>query len=616
MFKVKHVLPLALLGALMALAPMGAANAASRSMDGNLVLTSPMLQGAEPVTLYGANTSLISTFDPQRAEDELSINAIQNLFLGLTDFDPKDPGNIRPTLATKWTTNDAGDVWTFTIRNDVPWVRWDPKAHKATVLRMVTAKDIEYGMKRSCDPRLGAYYTGAVSAVVLKGCDVVAGIAPDKIKDTDFDQVAVKALSDTQLEVTTQGPLPYFLSTSGMWQFRPVYKEAIDEFGDKWTDPGNIVTNGPFVIDEYDKTVTRVYVRNPNYVEVNDSYGGNVERIRTIIVKDGGTIYNLYQAGQVDASGIPAAELSRLRNDPQLSKEIYQVSNLAVDYFGFAYDKPPFDNVHARRAFSAAFDRNAYVSEVLQGRGVPMAHFMPPGIRGAVPINEVGLGTADNFGFDPTYAKKEIAAAGYPNCANFPTIRILAQEGAQDTVQFLQNAVKTNLGCDTTKINVESAEFSVFLTQIKKENPTAQRPNMWTSAWGPDYPDAQDWMYAVLSCKSANDDNRKCADIDKSIDAAGKEQDPQKRDQMYRDLETAMFATDGEFPILVTDLQLVIGLHKPWYKSYFDTDGLFGGAHWNSYQIDQKAQLAARGGANVPLATPAPKPTAVPTKAQ
>src|SRR5690606_1426106 len=94
---------------------------------------------AEPITLYSTDSSQISTLDPQLASDTVSINAIENLFLGLTDTDPLQAGAIRPEIATEWTVSDDGLTWTFTLRDDIPWVKWDPVADEATVLRNITA---------------------------------------------------------------------------------------------------------------------------------------------------------------------------------------------------------------------------------------------------------------------------------------------------------------------------------------------------------------------------------------------------------------------------------------------------------------------------------------------
>src|SRR5262249_7887856 len=228
----------------------------------------------EPVTLYLAGPTLAITLDPQLADDYDSVMSIENLFLGLTDFDPKT-SQIRPEAATEWKHNDAGTVWTFQLRNDIPWVRWDPVAKKATEVRKVTAADFVYGIRRSCDPRLDAYYT-KVAASIIKGCDVVAALKADKVKDSDFDQIGVKALSDTQLEITTQANLSFFLYTTSMWMFHAVPEEAVSEFGDAWTQAGNIMTNGPFVPDVFFPGTKAVFLRNPLYPKgVNDSFGGN-----------------------------------------------------------------------------------------------------------------------------------------------------------------------------------------------------------------------------------------------------------------------------------------------------------------------------------------------------
>lgn len=606
----RRVLPLAAIAATMVLAPVSAVNAATAGQV-EYTLTSPMRQDTEPVTIYSLGLGAIPTFDPQVASDQVSIRSLENTHLGLTDVDPSTT-KIRPELATKWEVNEAGDVWTFTIRNDVPWVRWDPKEQKATELRKVSAQDIEYGMKRSCDPRLGGSYT-PIAASLLKGCDVVAGLDPTKVTDADFDQIGVKALSDTQLEVTTQGALGFFESTTPFWIFRPVPKEVIDEFGDKWTDVGNYVTNGPFVIDSYDGNVATVYLANPLYpADVNDNYGGNVERVNDLQINDTNTAFSLYLNNQIDSVGVPAAELARVRQDADLSTQLIQGIALSTYYFAFAQDKAPFDKVGARRAFSAVVDRNAFVQDVRAGRGIPIAHFMPPGILGAVPVNEVGVGPADNLGFDVEYAKAQLAEAGYPNCEGFPDITIAAYQGASPWGEFLQNAVTTNLGCDASKISIEELEFGVLLEAIRKDKPTAERPNMWTLGWGADYPDGNNWMHDVLSCNADNPFLRTCNATDEMIDAAAKETDSAKRVELYGQVEEAFFGPEGEFPIIPLYVLTTFSLIKPWYSGFFDTDALFGGPHWNTRKIDQEAQLAARGGANQPIVIPTAEPTKAP----
>src|SRR5258708_23155841 len=347
-------------------------------------------QATEPITSYIAATQDMTTADPQRCEDETCVGAVQNMFLGLTDVDPKTQ-DTRNSLATKIDINATGDVWTYTLRNDVPWVNYNPSTKETKKLGMVTAADVVYGIQRVCDPRVGLYYTGLVAAMI-KGCDVVAALKPEAVKDSDFDQIGVKALSDTQVQITLQGNLPYFKAASTLWVLRPVPKATIEQFGEDWILPGNIVTDGPFMLESWDKNVSRSFIKNPYYPKnIANTYGGNLEGLSVIVVKDANTIYSLYQNNQVDASGLPRGEQDKVLKDPDLSKQIVQSYDLAVSYIGFAYDKPPFDNVHVRRAFSAMMDRKAMVADLLGGRGAPMAHFMPPGIFRSVGINESEL---------------------------------------------------------------------------------------------------------------------------------------------------------------------------------------------------------------------------------
>ncbi|NDJ78736.1 MAG: peptide ABC transporter substrate-binding protein [Chloroflexi bacterium] len=581
MLKKSMVMAIALVMVL-TLVPTGFAFAS----ETDVTLTSVMLQG-EPITRYRTDSSQISTLDPQRASDSVSINAIENLFLGLTDADPLNPGNIVPELATEWAFNEDGTQWTFTIRDDVPWIRWDPAADDAEVIRMVTAYDVEYGMKRSCDPRLGAYYTSVADKIIL-GCNEVSTKELEDVTEADYDLVQVEAVDDTTLVVNLQFSAGYFFSQTPMWMYRPVPQEVIEEYGDDWTEVGNIVTNGAFALDEWVRGVRRVFVRNPYLPE--DMFGpGNLERVVYTIVEDQGTTFALYQDNQIDSSGVPAAELQAVLESEEYANQLFQTSDLAVFYFGFAHDKAPFDNVNARRAFSASVDRQAFVTEVRSNRGVPMIHLTPPGMFGAPPINEVGVG------YDPDFAREQMELAGYPDCEGFPNLEIIAYQGAGNWAEFLAASAERELGCDPNILQVEQQEFSVLLESIDPRNPPEDRPNVWTLGWGPDYPDANNWVGDVLSCEGENTFKRPCSEVDDLITQAAQENDPEARIELYYRIEDLFFGPEGDHPIITLFMRLDYLLTKPWLTGPFETDGLFGGAHFDWYSIDQEAQSAARG---------------------
>lgn len=542
----------------------------------------------EPVTSYWLDSGVIATLDPQLATDAVSIDYIENLFLGLTNANPLTPGQVDPELATSWTISDDGLVWTFTVRDDVPWVRWDPAKHRASILRMVTAGDIEYGIKRACDPRVESEY-GYVVAGTVAGCADALAIGPAQFTDADRDLVQVSAPDDTTLQVTLNFPASYFLSQTTMWVFRPVPQEIVEQYGDEWTRLGALTTNGPFVIDELSST-RRVLLRNP-HIPADLVGPGNVERLIISTAEDAGSAFDQYERDLIDQTGVPTTQVQGILADPAYAAELHQVFSPSVFYMGFAFDKSPTDNVHVRRAFSAVVDRNAFIRDVQDNLGVPMIHFTPPGMFGAPPHDQIGVG------YDPDYARAQMAEAGYPDCAGFPATEIAAFPGGVDWAVFLINALERELGCDPNLFTIEQYAFESLIDAVSYRQDAADRPHMWTLGWSPDYNDANNWVNDVLGCESLhNDTKRPCSEVDDLIRAAASESDPDTRIAQYAQIEEMFFGADGLVPVIPLNMPVGYVLHKPWFSAPVETDGIYGGEHYDYYTVDQAAQSAARGG--------------------
>lgn len=567
----------------MALLPIGFSRAANSG--GSLA----GLPGqAEPVTAYWLDSGEIATLDPQLATDSVSIDYIENLFLGLTNASPLVPGQVDPELATSWAVSDDGLVWTFTIRDDVPWVRWDPARHRGSVLRMVTAGDIEYGIKRACDPRVESEY-GYVVAGTVAGCADALAIDPAQFTDADRDLVSVSAPDDTTLQVTLAFPASYFLSQTAMWVFRPVPREIVEQYGDEWTRLGALTTNGSFVIDELSRT-RRVLLRNP-HIPADLLGPGNVGRLIISSAEDAGSAFTQYELGLVDLTSVPTSEVQAILADPTYAEELHQIFSPSVFYLGFAFDKAPTDNVHVRRAFSAVVDRAAFIRDVQDDLGVPMIHFTPPGMFGAPPHDQIGVG------YDPDYARAQMAEAGYPNCDGFPAMKIAAFSGGVNWANFLINALQRELGCNPALFTVEQHGFESLINAVSYRQDAADRPHMWTMGWNPDYNDANNWVNDVLGCGSLhNDMKRPCSGVDDLIRAAASESDPDTRVAQYAEIEEQFFGADGLVPIIPLSMPVGYTLLQPWFSAPVETDGIYGGEHYDYYTVDQAAQSAGRGG--------------------
>ena len=148
-----------------------------------------------------------STLDPNLAQDYFSITPVEQLYLGLTNLN-NETGHPEPELAEAWTVSDDGLTWTFNMRKDAVWSDGTP----------VTAKDVEYSVKRAVKPETASPY--AYVLYLIKNAAAINQTAVPT--DTyDIDSLGVKALDDYTVQFTLEAPAPYFESISSIWTMRP-----------------------------------------------------------------------------------------------------------------------------------------------------------------------------------------------------------------------------------------------------------------------------------------------------------------------------------------------------------------------------------------------------------
>ena len=540
-----------------------------------------------PVTLNRYERSDIPELDPQLSTDSISIDQIENLFVSLTNTDLVT-SEIVGDAAISWTVSDDGTVYTFSLRDDIPWVYHNPITGETTQVvddegnpRWVNAHDFVNGMHRACNPDLGSYYSGIIAPVIV-GCEATLfADDPEALTEEDYLAIGAVALDDFTVEYTLPFPAGYFLPMTTMWTMVATPAWTIAAFEENWTEAGNIVTNGAYVLNEWVHGVRWQLWRNPLMPE--DMRGsGNVERIVVNVVPDTSTGYALWLAGEVDMSGIPVPELdAHLEN---FADETDQIADNVVFYMGFAHDKPPFDVPLVREAFAQAFDKATFIQDVRGGQGLVMTHFAPPAMFGAPPIDEVGNA------YDPTAAAAKLAEAGYPNCEGFPQVSLLAYSGEATLrwIEFAQANFADNLGCSPDLFSIEQTSFGDLLAATSADAPTEDRPNIWTLGWGPDYPDENNWVSDVLYCLNPLDTLRPCTETDDLIKEAREEGDPARRIELYRQIETNFFGEGGEHPIIPIWLRIGFAAIHSWVDRI---PAIYGGAQYYNYSIDQAAQF-------------------------
>ncbi len=504
------------------------------------------------------------TLDPALATDSVSIQCDEALFLGLTDFADTTDAEVVPELATEWGVSEDGLTWTFKMRSDVWWVHYDPATGEAEKMRPVDAHDVEYAVKRTLDPETASDY--AYVCYIIKNAEAV-----NTGESTDFDSVGVKAVDDYTVEFTLEQPAGYFPAIASMWVNRPVPKEVIEEFGDLWTEPGNIWSDGPYMLDTWEHENRMVFVKNPHWY---DAKSVSIERVNCVMVVEDSTAFAMYENGELDVQNPPLEDMDRVKADPVLSKELYIAPALCTYVYGFNVSKPPIDNVLVRQALSFAIDRQKLIDTVLKGGQRPAWSFACPGIFGNVADNADFPGIT----FNPDKARELLAEAGYPNGEGWPAVTLMynTSEGHQKIAQYVQQQWSEHLG-----INVQLAnqEWKVFLKTVVED-----APQVYRDGWCADYPDQNNWVLEVYHpTKSPNQSKWSGPTADRFAELteqAAAEPDPAKRKDLYFEAEK-LLTVDQAVTIPLYYYTTVV-CNKPYVERTYQ---LVGGQHWEKWRI-------------------------------
>jgi len=510
------------------------------------------------------------TLDVALQTDTTSGTVTEMLFLGLTDLTDETVETV-PELATEWSVSDDGLVWTFKMRKDAEWVHYDPATKKTEKLGKVTANDVVYGVKRMLDPVTASSY--AYVAYIIKGAE-----AFNTGESTDPDSVGVRAVDEYTVEFTLVQPAGYFPTIAGMWVCRPVPQDTIEEFGDKWTEPGNIVTNGPYLLAEWSHEAKIVLVKNPYWY---DAKTVAIETINMLMIGEDSTALAMYENGELDLGPAPGDQMERIKADPVLSKELRTFPVLCTYYWGFNTTKAPFDNVKVRQAFAWALDRQKLIDTVLKGAQTPATCFAPPGIFGTPAADP----EFPAIGYDPEKAKALLAEAGYPNGEGLPEITLMfnTSQGHQQLAEFYQQSIKEALGVD---IKLANQEWNVFLDTVNED-----APQIYRMGWCLDYPDENNWVLEVFHPTKGQNygkwsmDDPLAAKFAQLIEDAAKEADPEKRAELYWEAEKVL-AVDSATAVFAYFYGSQ-GLTKPWVERTYTTQGV---SHYNLWKVFERTQ--------------------------
>lgn len=543
--------------------------------------TVPASNASESVILDGYLIHDDIYLAPQIYINAISLIFNKNLYMNLTEYD-LTTAQVLPKAAKSWTVSPDGKTYTFKLRNDIPWVM-HPLGGTTTQAvdeneqpRFLTAHDFVYGIKQICDPRMNSGGLEIYYANVIKGCHQVFSFDDtNNIPPELFESIGIQAISDDELMIELEWPSGYFLTMSSMHIFAAAPQWAAEKYGAAWTNPGNIVTNGHYVIDEWAAGESIRLVRNP-LLPKDMAGSGNIDIINLTILDDIEEAYELWLNNELDYSLVPPEEL--LNHRVNYARETTQVFKQAVSFIMFQLNRPPFDDVRVRRAFSAAFDRTSFINLVENGEGLPMRHFAAPGVFGAPAIDEIG------FGYDLDLASSEFAEAGYPDCQGFPhvTLSVYHNLPYYPSIESTLKEWEENLNCPEGTMSLLSS-YNI----LSQDNPDA---DMVIARWTGDYPDEHNWVGSLTCGSPLFFSDRNCNEIDDLIWEAAAEPNDSRRIELYAQIEEAFFGIEGEFPIIPIHWYFEFAADHTWLDR---TQSIWGETFY-TWTIDLDAKLAVK----------------------
>lgn len=454
------------------------------------------------------------SIDPSLVEDVEGASVARDLFEGLMNEDAS--GEVYPGVAESYEVSEDGLTYTFTLRDNAKWSNGDP----------VVAGDFVYALQRAANPETASEYSWYLGVMGVENASaVIAGEMP-------LDALGISAPDDRTVVYKIDAPRPYFPQMVTFPTTFPLHAATIEEHGDNWTQPGNMVSNGAYVLSEYVPQEKLVRVRNDMYWDNENTI---MEEVTALIINDSNAALTRYLAGEIDfVMDVPAGQFPRL--NAEYPGEALSFPNSCTYYYQFNQsDSGPeaLQDVNVRKALSLAVNRDIITDNVLAGGQKPSWTLTHWAINGwEQPDIPAASMTQDERN---AMAQELLAEAGYgPDNPLSLEIIYNTSDSHQSVAVAIGQMWKQTLGVETTLAN---QEWATFLDTRGEQNYEVAR-----SGWCADYNEPSTYTDLLTSPSNYNDGKFVDAQIDALAQEAKNAADPMP---LYQEME--QIASDNAY---------------------------------------------------------------------
>ena len=468
---------------------------------------------------YAVNT-LPTTLDPTKGQS-IGDNEIQHAVTeGLTR---NTAGDVKPGIAESWDESEDGLTYTFHLRKDAKWSDGEP----------ITAADFEYSWKRLVNPETASPY--AFIGDCLKN-----GQAIEQGK-MDVEELGVKAVDDTTLEVTLEHPTSYFLSLIGSsGQYAPLRQDIVEKYGTDFaaTSEKNVYS-GPFVMTSSEDNVW-TFEKNDNYWD-KDSI--NLDKCELNYVENTDTQLSMYEAGDLDYVQVPTAYVSDYKD----KAEVFANGNVDFCYINSKSDNPVLGNKNFRLALNYALNRNDYNKLANADTYTAFNGLVFPGLQAkgttygeAYDLNSYSYPLDGDQDKATEYLNAAMQELGIANASDI-TVEVVTTDAdsSKRIVETLQEQWQNALGIN---VKIRQVTYADIYGKVFPEHDY----EIGYGGWGSDYDDPYSYLELFKSDSSYNYSQYENPEVDQLLTASQDEPDTDKRMDELNQAEQDILA-DGAF---------------------------------------------------------------------
>ena len=432
-----------------------------------------------------SNGKTPKSFDPAKAAAPPETDVVRAVYEGLTEIDSKNLQSI-PAAAIDWNASEDLKTWTFNLRKNSKWsngetvtandfVRsWKRLAEmgEAVAHRDLTRNIVGFQKpKNVVAPVLGTVTINILPELSSKNniLQPLPAAAPTPIQTNSNSPViqpktpesntnaaptaapveqnpkpapfGVEAIDDYTLKVSLRTPDKDFPALVAHPIFRPIYDGK--EFETNKLNAG-IVTNGAFRITSVGQDGITLD-RAENYWNRETV---ELERVKLIPAENAENALDAYRRGDLDA--VTNVDFEPLALKLLSTYEDYRpTAHAAINFYEFNRQNEPFDDQRVREALAIAVERERITEDEMDGASESAFNFLP--------FDKNAPKLAQNA----QRAKDLFAESGFPDGADFPTIRLLINRNnvQQKIARAVAKMWKKHLNVDTEIVAKDAGEL-------------------------------------------------------------------------------------------------------------------------------------------------------------